>query len=128
MVDFVQLNKMFQSKMNIQDKIRQLLFDNADPDKFITDPNSKSTKINPKYLKSINEFNVLKKLVSQCSDKTRMVSIDLLTSLIDQVKLRCSMIGIQIKLGDLELDSNEQEIYRDSLYELARAEPVSVEQ
>jgi hypothetical protein len=38
------------------------------------------------------------------------------------------MLAIQIKLGDLELDSDEHEIYRDSLYELARAEPVSVEQ
>lgn len=74
---------MFQVKMNIQDKIRSLLFENADPDKFINDPVTKTSKINPKYLKSINEFNVLKKLVSQCSDKTRMVSIDLLTSLID---------------------------------------------
>lgn len=50
--------------MNIQDKIRALLFENADPDKFITDPVTRSSKINPKYLKSINEFNVLKKLVS----------------------------------------------------------------
>jgi hypothetical protein len=74
---------MFQSKMNIQDKIRQLIFDNADPDKFITDPVSKSSKLNPKYLKHINEFNVLKKLVSQCSDKTKTVSVELLTSLID---------------------------------------------
>jgi len=38
------------------------------------------------------------------------------------------MLAIQIKLGDLELDADEAEIYRDSLYELARAEPVSVEQ
>ena len=74
---------MFQAKMNIQEKIRQLIFDNADPDKFLTDPVTKSSKINPKYLKSINEFNVLKKLVSQCSDKTRTVSVELLTSLID---------------------------------------------
>ena len=69
--------------MNIQEKIRELIFDNADPDKFIMDPVTKSSKLNPKYLKDINEFNVLKKLVSQCSDKSGMVSVDLLTSLID---------------------------------------------
>jgi len=50
--------------MNIQDKIRQLIFDNADPDKFIIDPVTKASKLNPKYLKTINEFNVLKKLVA----------------------------------------------------------------
>ena len=37
------------------------------------------------------------------------------------------MLQIEIKSGDLELDSDNNEIYRDIIYEMAKTEPSMIE-
>lgn len=56
-----------------------------------------------------------------------MVDTNLLNGLIDQVDLRCKILAIEIKAGDLEIDADEEKIYNDALYELARTEPKAIE-
>ena len=57
-----------------------------------------------------------------------MVDTNLITGLIHQVELRCKMIAIEIKSGDLDYDGDEDEIYADALYEFSKTEPTSIEQ
>ena len=57
-----------------------------------------------------------------------MVDTNLITGLIHQVELRSKMLGIEIKSGDLDYDGDEDQIYADSLYELSKTEPSSIEQ
>lgn len=38
------------------------------------------------------------------------------------------MLAIEIKSGDLDYDGDEDGIYADSLYELSKTEPMSIEQ
>jgi hypothetical protein len=87
-VNFVRLNKALQRDLNIQEKIRELIYNNVAADKFITDPHTKSTRLNPTWLTSINEFNTFKRLVFNCADKKGLVNIEIIRSLIDQVNLR----------------------------------------
>ena len=126
-VNFVTLNKLLQKKLDIQKKVRDLVFNNFDDSKFVYDKNTNMTKLHPKYLDGIKEFNNLKKLVANCADKTGMVDTELIKSLIDQVNLRCEMLDIEIKADDLELGMTEEEIYQSALYELAKTEPKSIE-
>jgi len=70
---------------------------------------------------------VIKKLVCNSSDKVGKVDVTLLLGLVEEVNLRYKMIQIEIKSGDLEIDSTSEEIYRDILYELAKTEPSMVE-
>lgn len=104
-----------------------MVFDNADGSKFYFDEHTKSQKLNPKYLAGIKEYAVIKDLVCQSADKNRMVDTNLLNGLIDQVDLRCKILAIEIKAGDLEIDADEEKIYNDALYELARTEPKAIE-
>ena len=55
-VDFCELNKKLQLKLEIISKIRSLVFDNFDDSKFIHDPVSNAQKISPKYMRGITEF------------------------------------------------------------------------
>ena len=127
MVEFVKLNKRLQRKLDIQGKIQAVLFDNSDEDKFIEDPITKKKKLHPRYLKGIKEFNQLKRLAANCSDKTGLVDTNLLGSLLDQVNLRVQMLQIEIKLDELDLGKDEDELYMDSLFELGVTNPKSVE-
>ena len=95
-VNFVLLNKRLQKNLNVQKSIQSLIFDYNDDKKFITDPQTKTQKLNPHYLNRLREFNLLKRLVANCADKTCMVDTELLRSLIDQVELRMEMIQTQI--------------------------------
>lgn len=126
-VNFVTLNKLLQKKLDIQKRVRDLVFNNFDDSKFVYDKNTNMTKLHPKYLDGIKEFNNLKKLVANCADKTGMVDTELIKSLIDQVNLRCEMLDIEIKADDLELGMTEEEIYQAALFELAKTEPKSIE-
>ena len=78
-------------------------------------------------LNGIKEYAILKKLVTQCATKDKQVDTNLLIGLIHQVDLRCKMLAIEIKSGDLDYDGDEDKIYADSLYELSLTEPNSVE-
>ena len=82
-VNFVLLNKRLQKNLNVQKQIQSLIFDYNDDNKFITDPQTKTQKLNPNYLNRLREFNLLKRLVANCADKTCMVDTELLRSLID---------------------------------------------
>jgi hypothetical protein len=57
---FVEFNKKLQNKLEIMDKIRALIYDNHDPNKFINEELTGKTKINPKYINPIKEYNELK--------------------------------------------------------------------
>lgn len=83
MVEFVKLNRRLQRKLDIQGKIQAVLFDNSDDEKFVEDPVTKKKKLHPRYLKGIKEFNQLKRLAANCSDKTGLVDTNLLGSLLD---------------------------------------------
>ena len=125
MVHFVRLNKALQKDLNIQDRIRDLIYNNTADDKFVTDPHTESTKLNPAWLTGINEFNTFKKLVYSCADKQGQVNIEMIRSLVDQVNLRCKMLDLEQRLRGLELE-NEEEIYAAALFELSKLEPNSI--
>jgi hypothetical protein len=125
-VNFVELNKNLQEDLNIQEKIRELIYNNVSSDKFIHDPHTNTTRLNPQWLTSINEYNTFKKLVFSSADKKGSVNIDSIRSLIDQVNLRCKMLELEKRLGGLEMES-EDVIYSYALYELAKCEPMGVE-
>ena len=82
-VNFVKLNKNLQSKFMIQRKIWDLVYGNFDDDKFVYNEVKKKTVLNPKYLTSIKQFTLIKKLVSSCAESNNLVDIELLRSLID---------------------------------------------
>jgi hypothetical protein len=111
----------------IQEKIYDLIYDNFDSNKFVVDEKTGSKKLNPKYLSGIKEYNHLKKLVANCADKMGVVDTELLVSLIDQVTLRCNMMNIEMRVGDLDIGKTEDDVYKDSLFELAKTEPSTVE-
>ena len=69
----------------------------------------------------------MKKLVANSAEKTGLVDTELLVSLIDQVTLRCGMLNIEMRVGDLDIGKSEEEVFRDSLFELAKTEPATVE-
>lgn len=94
-------------------------------DKFIIDPYTNSTRLNPTWLKSINEFNTFKRLVFSCADKKGLVNIEIIRSLIDQVNLRCKMLELEKRLGGLEMQ-DEAEIYSAALFELSKCEPMGI--
>ena len=62
----------------------------------------------------------MKTLVCNSANKNMMVDVNLLLSLVEQVKLRFKMITIQMKLGNIEVDKTEDEIFTDILYELSK--------
>lgn len=105
--------------MNVQSSIQTLIFGNSE-DKFFYDPITDSQKINQKYLKDLKEYAVMKTLVCNSANKNMMVDVNLLLSLVEQVKLRFKMITIQMKLGNIEVDKTEDEIFTDILYELSK--------
>ena len=75
---FVEFNRKLQGKLEIMQKIKSLIYDNYDQTKFIQDEFTGKTKLNPKYLNPIKEYNELKQLVFNCADKTEKVDIKLL--------------------------------------------------
>lgn len=125
---FVDFNKKLQDKLNVLDKIRSLIYDNFDTNKFLKDSHTGKTRIHPKYLNNIKEFNELKQLVFHCADKTEKVDIELLQSLIHQVDLRVKCLQVATKLGTLDIGKDENEMRQDSLFELSMCEPKSVEE
>ena len=126
-VNFVLLNKRLQKNLDVQKQIQRLIFDYNDDNKFVTDPCTKTQKLNPHYLNKLREFNMLKRLVANCSDKSCMVDTELLKSLMHQVELRIEMLQIQINSGELELPRDIDNIRQVALKELARTEPKTVE-
>ena len=80
---FVKLNKALQRDLNIQDRIRDLIYNNTAVEKFITDPHTKRSKLNPLWLTSIKQFNTFKRLVTSCADKKGKVNIEIIRSLVD---------------------------------------------
>jgi len=83
--------------------------------------------LHPKYLRGLKEFNELKRLIANSADKLGKVDINLLSSLTDQVNLRVQMLQIEINADELDLGKDENELYMDSLYELALTNPKAVE-
>ena len=79
-------------------------------------------------LNGIKEYALIKNLVFLCAQKNKLVDVNLIKSLIDQVDLRCKMLAIEIKAGDLDYDGNEDVMFSDCLYELSKTEPLSIEQ
>ena len=126
-VPFVELNKKLQDKLDILKKIRSLIYDNFDDAKFIYDAASNAQKISPKYLRGVTEFVELKKLVANAADSTGMVDTELLRSLIQSIELRCAMLAIEVRTGGLETGKDDDETFKDALYELARTSPNAVE-
>ena len=51
----------------------------------------------------------------------------MMLGIIDEVELRFKMLAIEIKLGDLEFNITDDELYTMILYELALTEPMSIE-
>ena len=60
-----------------------LIYENANTDKFIVDPITNRQILSPQYMNGIKEFNKLKRLVANCADKTSMVDTELLLSLVN---------------------------------------------
>ena len=48
-------------------------------------------------------------------------------SLVDQVMMRCDMMAIEMRVGDLDIGLDQEEIFKNSLYELAKTEPSTIE-
>jgi len=65
--------------------------------------------------------------VSNCAEKTGLVNIETIKSLIDQVNLRVKMLMLEIKHSGLELEDDEEGMYCNALFELAKCEPASIE-
>lgn len=92
-VNFIDLNKKFQKRMDVLKNISTLIYKNSD-DKFYYDPVSDSQKINQSYLRELKEYAILKALVCNTANKSMVVDINLLLSLVDQVELRYKMFLI----------------------------------
>ena len=102
----------------------KLIFDNRSDGKFVYNPYTKKNQIAPVYLKKINEFNTLKKLIVKTANVKRgLVNVTLVKSFISQVKLKYYMLLIQKKHGLIKLDKPEEEIFQDVLYELIICRP-----
>ena len=54
---------ILQQRFDIIGEVSKLIFDNQKEDKFVYNPYTKKNQISPLWLKKINEFNILKKLV-----------------------------------------------------------------
>jgi hypothetical protein len=119
-INFIKINKSLQQKFMIKDRIYDLVYANYSDDKFIWDPALQKTIINPKFLRSIKQFILLKKLVSYCAESNSLVDIELLKSLIDQANLRLEMLMIEMRIGDLDIGKTKEEIFKDILFELFR--------
>lgn len=65
--------------------------------------------------------------MANCADKSNIVDINLLMSLVDQVMMRCEMMAIEMRVGDLDIGLDQEEIFKNSLYELAKTEPSTIE-
>jgi len=79
--------------MDVLKNISTLIYKNSD-DKFYYDPVSDSQKINQSYLRELKEYAILKSLVCNTANKSMVVDINLLLSLVDQVELRYKMFLI----------------------------------
>ena len=87
-------------------------------------PYTKKNQISPLWLKKINEFNILKKLIVKTTYAKRgIVNVSLVKSFVQQVKLKTYMLLIQKKHGQIKLDKSEDEIFQDVLYELIICRP-----
>lgn len=95
-------------------------------DKFITDKKG-SKKLNPVYLAPLKQFNLIKTLVANSANKDGTVDNELLTSLIDQVELRCKMMAVEFKIGRLDIGKDIDTVQKEALYEFALTEPSNIE-
>ena len=95
-----------------------MVYGNFDDDKFIYNEVKKQTVLNPKYLTSIKQFTLIKKLVSSCAESNDLVDIELLRSLIDQANIRLEMMTIEMRIGDLDIGKDRDAILKDIIFEL----------
>jgi hypothetical protein len=115
---------ILQTKFDIIGEVAKLIFDNKSEGKFVYNPYTKKSQISPLFLKKINEFNVLKKLIVKTANQKRgIVNVSLVKSFVQQVKLKTYMLMIQKKHGLIKLDKTEDEIFQDVLYELIICRP-----
>lgn len=65
--------------------------------------------------------------MANAADSTGIVDTELLKSLIQSSELRCAMLAIEIRTGGLESGKDDDETFKDSLYELSKTSPNAVE-
>ena len=95
-----------QEKFECMDQIKTLLYGNID-NKFIVDPKTGKSHLNPDCIRNLNEFNTFKKMVGFCAqNNTNLIDVSLLKSLIQQVDLRVNILQLNRKHGifDYPLD------------------------
>jgi len=116
LMDMTKVTIILQEKFDVIGEVAKLIFDNRAEGKFIYNPYTKKNQISPLYLKKINEFNTLKKLIVKTANTKRgIVNVSLVKSFVQQVKLKYEMLLIQKKHGQIKLDKTEDEIFQDVL-------------
>ena len=111
-MDQTEVTIILQEKFDIIGEVSKLIFDNRAEGKFVYNPYTKKNQISPSYLKKINEFNILKKLIVKTANAKRgIVNVSLVKSFVQQVKLKSYMLLIQKKHGLIKLDKIEDEIF-----------------
>jgi hypothetical protein len=95
MMDQTKVTIILQEKFDVIGEVARLIFDNRSEGKFVYNPYTKKNQISPVYLKKINEFNTLKKLIVKTANLKRgMVNVSLVKSMVQQVKLKFYMLLI----------------------------------
>ena len=74
---------MLQDKLDIMNCIIDLLTKSETATMFYFDKSSGKQRLSESRIGKVKQFNQLKELVSNCSDKSQMVDTELLTSLAD---------------------------------------------
>jgi hypothetical protein len=67
-MDMTMVNITLQKSFDVIGEVSRLIFDNKSEGKFVYNPYTKKSQISPLYLKKINEFNILKKLIVKTSN------------------------------------------------------------
>jgi hypothetical protein len=98
LMDMTELTIILQQDFDIIGEVCRLIFDNRSEGKFVFNPYTKKSQISPIYLKKINEFNTLKKLIVKTANAKRgIVNVSLIKSFVQQVKLKTFMLMTQKK-------------------------------
>ena len=97
-MDMTEVTIILQEKFDVIGEVSRLIFDNRAEGKFVYNPYTKKSQISPLYLKKINEFNTLKKLIIKTANTKRgVVNVTLVRSFVQQIKLKYEMLLIQKK-------------------------------
>ena len=115
--------------MAIVAEVARLIYGTKDGDVFVIDKGTKKTRLAPKYLARLNEYQILKKLVVSTCDKVfSKVDVDLLLSYIEQLRQKQQIFLTQRHYGLLRDTRSHNQICEDTIYELAVMRPTAIKQ